>query len=247
MRPATAVCATLWWCALGSPAALAQGGINLAWNDCASPYGVGVSDIRSACNSNLGANLLFASFAPPAVMPQFNGHAGVVDLVVVGPVLSPWWQLQPGGCRQGSLTADFDFTAGPFSCADVWAGEAVGGVAIGTIGNNGVRIRTVSALAEGSERNLPADGTEYYVFRLRINNAKTVGAGNCAGCLDPACIVFQSLLLTQPAGVGDYIVTTGAQQSLSWKGGAFTDCGLCSSIPCPAKSCTWGYVKSLFR
>ena len=228
--------------ALTSSLALAQGDINIAWNDCPPGYGgVGLTNINPLCTSNLGANILVASFAAPVNMPQFNGHAGVVDIQVAAATLDPWWHVETGGCRAGKLTGSFDFTAGPFSCFDVWAGLASGGINIGITGPNRLRVRTVCAVPTISAVTA---GIENYVFKLTISNSQTVGPLGCAGCLDPACIVFNQILITQPAGVGDYTITTGPQQFATWKGGIVG--GGCPAAT-PTRSGTWGSVKALYR
>lgn len=84
-----------------SPAsALASGDINIAWLDCAVPYGSGLTDLHYACDSNVGYSLLVASFSPPVAVSQLNGINAVVDFQSSAATLSPWWQLQPGGCRE---------------------------------------------------------------------------------------------------------------------------------------------------
>ena len=79
-----------------------------------------------------------------------------------------------------------------------------------------------------------------------ITNAKTVGADACSGCDTPVCIVFNSLKLMQPAGVGDIYVSAGdmAYDELyaTWRGGPF-DC----PFVVPAHRGTWGQLKSLYR
>lgn len=234
----------------GPASALASGDINIAWLDCAVPYGSGLTDLHYACDGNNGYSLLVASFSPPVALSQLNGTNAVVDFQSSAATLSPWWQLQPGGCREGSLTASFDFTAGPTSCEDVWLGQAVGTFRVDQSGTNRLRLRAMCAFAVGSERVVNDDGTEYDAFLIRIQHAKTVGDGSCSGCLDPVCIVFNSLMLTQPSGVGDYALTTGPNQFAGWRGGAYQPCGAggsCVPIPCPVIKSTWGRVKSRFR
>ena len=228
--------------ALTSSLAFAVGDINLGWNDCAMPYGVGTSDIANNCN-NTGALTLVASFAPPVDMAEFNGHAGVVDIQVAAASLDNWWHMETGGCRAGRMSGSFDFVAGPFSCFDVWAGGASGGINLGLVGSNRLRVRTVCAVPGVAP--ILADGTEYYVFKLTISKLQSAGTGSCAGCTDPACIVFNNLLLTQPAGVGDYTLTTGPAQYATYKAGT----GVTGGCPAatPTRSGTWGSVKALYR
>jgi len=235
--------------ALTPQPAAAVGGINLAWTDCGA---AGTADKVVACTSNSGANILVGSFATPIDMSQFNGISAVIDVTTDTDPMVAWWNLQTGGCRAGSVSGSFDFTGGPFGpCTDIWAGAASGGTeyanppssttsATAPITNH-ARIRLVCAIA-GTAPTL-ANGTEYYCFKVTIGNAKSTGTGSCAGCLNKACIVFNSLLLTQPAGVGDAIVTNAiGSQQVTWQGGAGASC---ASVPVRTK--TWGQVKSLYR
>ena len=226
--------------ALTSSLALATTDISIAWDDCAIPYGFGTTDKTTPCASDVGANVLVASFSPPYPgLPQYNGNAGVVDIQVAGGSLTPWWRLDPGGpCRAGKLTGSFDFTGGPFSCVDAFIGRAAGGISVTVDAVDRLRVRTVSAIPD----SVPiVDGLEYYVFKLTISNAAT---STCPGCTTPACIVFNSLLITQPAGFGDYSLTSGPAQYATWRGGGIT--GGCPAVT-PTRKGTWGSVKALYR
>ena len=127
----------------------------------------------------------------------------------------------------------------------MWGGLAAGGVAA-TASPGRLHINLVCAVPAGSERETEA-GVEYDAFRIVIDYSHTVGEGSCTGCLNPACIIFKSLLLTQPEGVGDVTITTGLQTQLSWRGAIYNDCGTCTTSPCPIERRTWGSLKSLFR
>jgi hypothetical protein len=221
----------------------AAGGINLAWNDCA-PGGLGSKTF--ACTSNNGANVLFMSAIAPAVMGQLNGHEGVLDLQTNQAALSDWWKIGGTGCRLGTaISSNFDFVAGPFSCVDVWAGQAAGGInyAYPFGAANRSRIRTVCAIPGSTGID---DATEYYIAKVTITNARTTGAGACAGCTDGACIVLNSIKLTQPAGVGDYVIANPITSNfVTWQSGG----GLGGECPqaTPSRNATWGSVKSLYR
>jgi hypothetical protein len=232
--------------------ASAAGQIDIAWGDCVL---AGTLNDAFACNTNSGASLMYASFRPPFTMGKFNGHAGVVDIQVAAAALDPWWQLATGGCRNPTavvtddrLTVGFDFTGGPFSCLDPWNGGAGGGSDISITAPNRLRLRTVCAIsAPESLYDVDIDGNpvEFYVFKATLSHAQTVGAAPCAGCTDPACIVFNSMKGTQPAGVGDFVLTTGPQQYITWRGGAIG--GLGCPAATPTQKATWGSVKALYR
>ena len=224
------------------------GGINLSWADCGT---AGTSNASSTCLSNTGANVLIASFTPPVDINQFNGMAAVVDFTTDTNPMVAWWNLQAGGCRSGAMTGNFDFSGGPFTCNDVWAGSAVGAINIdnpippaqGSSATapttNHARVKVVCAI--GTAPLAINTTTEYYVFKLTVTNAKTVG-GACAGCLSKACIVFNDLLLTQPAGSGDYELTNPLNdRAPTWLGSGAD----CASVP--VRAATWGQIKSLYR
>jgi hypothetical protein len=108
---------------------------------------------------------------------------------------------------------------------------------------NRARIRTICAIPGSTSIN----GTdEYYFFKVSINNTRSTGNGSCAGCSDGACIVLNSIQVTQTAGVGDYTLTNPlTPQHIQWQGGGNIG-GQCPAAT-PARSATWGSVKSLYR
>jgi len=218
------------------------GGINLAWSNCGAN---GQASRTFACTSNSGTNTLVGSFIAPAPMPQLSGHEGVLDLQTNQAALSPWWTVGGTGCRAGSAVgASFDFTGGPFECTDLWENAGFGGVNyVGPFEQpNRARIRTVYGINPTKSID---DATEFYVFKVNINNSRSNGLGSCAGCQDGACIVFNSSKMTQPLGVGDYTITNPLLSNfVTWQTGAVG--GGCPGAT-PTKSATWGSVKSLYR
>ena len=225
--------------------ALALGGINLSWTDCGS---AGVQQMTFSCASNtLTGAVLVASAVSGVDIPELISEESVMDLQVNQAALSPWWQLQTGGCRGTSgITSDFNFTSGPFGCLDPWQGSAVGGMVYRTTGPNRARIQTVGYPYPSGSTSI--NGTsEYEFFKIVLLGAKTVGNGSCAGCSDGACIVLNEIKLVQPLGVGDYPVTLPIVRNWAlWQQGAATVPGGCPSAT-PARSATWGSVKSLYR
>ena len=220
-------------------------GVNLSWNDCAS---FGQQQRNFACASNSGANTMVGSAITGVAMPQLNGMAGVLDMQTNEAALSPWWTI--GGapnCRLTStVSADFNFLA-LANCVDPWAGVAAGGSSyIGPFGPaNRARFRTVCAIPG----NTAITGTdEYYFFKITFTNARSTGNGSCAGCADGACILLNSLQVTQPAGVGDYVITNALVQSyVLWQAGGSAIGGLGCPLQVPTRNQTWGSVKSLYR
>jgi hypothetical protein len=224
--------------------ASAQQGVNLSWNDCGTS---GALQRNFACNSNTASgHTMFASAIIGTDLPQLNGCFGVMDMQTNTLALGNWWQIATGGCRAGSpaaISSDFNFTTN-VNCLDPWGGIAAGGVSFtpGFNGPNRARIRAQCAIPGSA----PITGTdEYYFFKVFISNARTVGACN-AGCLDGVCIVFNSLLVTQPLGVGNYTATGPITRNyIQFQGGG----GLGGECPgaTPTQTRTWGSVKSLYR
>jgi hypothetical protein len=221
------------------------GGINLSWVDCGA---FGALQRNFACNTNSGLNSAVASVVTGVDMAQLNGQASVLDMQTNQAALSNWWQFNSPGCRFASpalIAGNFDFTAN-INCLDPWGGTASGGLnySPGFGGPNRARIRTVCAII-GSTGITGVD--EYYMFKVNISNARSTGAGACAGCTDGACIVFNSILVTQPAGVGDYTISnTLLRNWVQWQGGAVNVTGGCPAAT-PTQNRTWGSVKSLYR
>jgi len=230
--------------ALTAVTASAQG-LNLSWGDCGTS---GTLQRNFACNTNAGtANTMVGSvIVGGSDMNQLNGHEGVADMQTNQAALSPWWLIGGAGCRAAStVTGNFDFTAN-VNCLDIWAGGGFGGVNyVGPFGPpNRARFRTVWAV----DPPVSITGTdEYYVLRLTFNNSKSTGLGSCAGCLDGACIVLNSIKMTQPLAANDdrTITNSADRQFVQWQGGG----GLGGQCPgaTPTKSATWGSVKSLYR
>ena len=229
--------------ALTAGIASAAGGINLSWNDCGA---AGTASKTFACTSNtLTGAIMVASAIAPVPMDQLNGEESEMLLQTNAAALSPWWHLETGGCRS-ALSASFDFTSGPFTCADVWTGNGAGGLSYDAnyLGApNRARIRTIGAIPGSTAID---DVTEYYFFKVTLLGAKTTGTGACAGCTDGMCIVFTQLKLTQPLGVGDYTLTNPIlRQHVTWQtGGSLA--GQCPAAT-PTQTRTWGSVKSLYR
>jgi hypothetical protein len=86
-------------------------------------------------------------------------------------------------------------------------------------------------------------GTEYFLAHVRIDNARTTGAGACGGCSEPVCLNFTRLMILRPAGsLNDAVLTTqGAGSRVSWQGSG----GDCMVVP--VRSTSWGAIKSLYR
>jgi len=227
---------------LGSSVAFGSG-INLSWDDCGK---AGTQNATFACNSNSGVPFqMVASYVPPAGVDEFLGLNAEMEVGVSNPTLPNWWALgNTGQCRSGALSTSFDFTSGPFTCADAFQGQAAGGYAYeyGYGGADRARLRITCAVPFDSR--LPLDsGTEYYAFVVRISRTKTTGAGSCSGCETPGCVTLNSIQLFQPpeAANDPTITNPNNRNYVTWQN------GFCPFCPCPANQLSWGQVKCKFR
>src|SRR5690349_18025717 len=105
----------------------AAGAINVAWNDCILGS-ASAANRNSPCNSNTGAAAFYTSFRPPLANDQFLGADATLDVVTDSSVLPDWWRLETGACRAGKISQCPCFTGGPFSCVNVWQGQASAGL-----------------------------------------------------------------------------------------------------------------------
>jgi hypothetical protein len=220
----------------------AAGGVNLSWGDCGA---FGTATKSFACDTNVGSNVLYVSAIPPVPMPQVNGMTAFIVLEINQAALSPWWSFQGAGCHTGGLVADYNFLAGPFNCQDLWTGQFSGGAGYTAAYTAANRGRIFMSGASASNKNLNGIN-EAYLARVSILNTKTVGTGSCAGCTNGACLYVQSVLLTQPIGVGDQTITTPLQRLMVGWQPAGTTVPPCTAAT-PARNETWGAIKSIYR
>lgn len=229
--------------ALSASAALAAG-INLSYNDCGT---FGTETRTFACNNNTGTNTTVASYVAPAGVNEFLSVESELEIQSDSATLPDWWKYKNAGtCRIAALTSSADFTAGPFSCADFWAGGATGSIASYIVGYNGPNrayCKLVESLPHGRE-NL-TEGMEYYAFKISFDNAKSTGTGSCAGCAIGACINLRSIKLVQPSALNDDRLLTNPADRAYVRWQAASD-GACLGAT-PARNCTWGSVKAFYR
>ena len=236
-------------------------GVNLAWSNCFGE-GTPVQNKAFACNINTGTNLMVASFLPPVDVPTVNGNEVVIDILASNAtttaLASGWWSFKnAGACRQSSLTVNFTANAANAVCLDEFAGAAAGGIGAYTqtapsggwsVDNSltAAHYRLTVAIAVPASAIAPVlAGSEYFALNIGVNNLKSIGTGSCTGCADPVCIVLNSIKLTQPVGVGDFVIGNAASAGsnvVTWQGGVS---GGCAAVP--AKNTTWGAIKSLYR
>lgn len=222
--------------------------INLSWDDC----GANGAALRAfACDTNLGLNTLVGSFVPGAFVDSMTAMQAVIDVQVQEPNLPDWWGLGAGFCRPASLLSSFDFTSGPFSCADYWQGGALGG-GRATPAFNRLRIEVAAALPLHDSRVMDLDdNTEVYAFKVNINNAKSTGDGACTGCDVGACIVINHIevgTITEGQPLTFFLSLPGDRFYVTWQCPGFVSTvGCLLDCTTPTRNRTWGQVKQLYR
>jgi hypothetical protein len=226
-------------------------GVNLSWTDCGT---TGTANVSTACASNAGANSIIASFIPPGGIAQYVGLSAVVDITSQSGLIPSWWDMTSTGCRPTGMSVSFDFTSGPFTCTDIFSGQALGayqftqpfdstnfGTSATAPAVNHARLRIAGAMATGA----PLDSSmQYYGFKITLSNKQSVGVGNCAGCSTPMCIVLNSIELGQPGSLPSTVLTgppAGGNDQITFQGAGAN----CSAVPTRSK--TWGQIKSLYR
>jgi len=250
MKKVTLLCALLL---AMSASVAAAAGVGLKWNACASDGGL--TNKVFACNTNNGTNLLVGTFETGAAgLLHTSGNEVVIDLASQSTPLPAWWAFKNAGtCRSAALTMNFVISASAANCADWALGAAAGGIGaynIGLRGPNTARLVAALAVAPDNLQDLTG-GQDYFSFNISISNVKTVNG--CAGCLDPVCIVFNSLNLTTPVLANNVFLTgpsNGTDSNFcTWQGGAgvVTPGGSGCPQATPTKNKTWSQVKSLYR
>jgi len=237
--------------------ALAAPGVSLAWSKCAGE-GTGTNNRTFTCDTNGGtANLLVCSFELPADLAQVSGNELVLDFLSQSATLPAWWDFKNAGtCRQNSLLFNTVADAGNAVCADWAQGGSSGGIgayttgtpsSMGSIDNSlsAQHRRLVIALAVAPDalQDLTA-AVEYFACNLTVGNQKTVGTPSCAGCLEPMCIVLNSINVTTPVLENNVFIGNAANAGgniVTWQGVGPN----CASVP--TKNQTWGQVKALYR
>lgn len=235
---------------LAASSAMAAG-INLAWSNCFGE-GTGTSNRTFACAANAGTNILVTSFVLDQDTPQVSGNELVLDVLTTSNPIPAWWEIRsPEVCRPTALGFNVTANANDVVCVDWASGQAAGGIGaysneLGSIDNSLLNQHRRIKVAVAVPLPLPdlVAATEYFSCNLTINNSKTVGTGACAGCSEPVCIVFNSLLVTRPVGLGDVLLSSGVTPGsniVTWQGTG-PNCALV-----PTRNVTWGSVKSLYR
>jgi|SRR5262245_597138 len=245
-------------CALPS-LGLAAPGSRLSWDHCAVD-GL-VAHKSFACDTNLGADVLVASYVPAVAIAQVSGIEAVIHLSATDAALPPWWDFKnAGSCRETSLQHVLTAPPGQSACVDPYDGQAAGGIGsygVGWVyGPSTARFVVLVAVLQPAVFSVEP-GTEYFAFGVSIDHARTVGDPACGGCPTTTCIGISTLGLRTVDGSGEVVMLGTNASAVNWQGGrvsfgvTFERTGYYTSMNClsatPVHRNTWGAVKSLFR
>lgn len=233
--------------AMPAPSANAAG-MNFRWSACAGDGGTSNRDF--ACDTDVGTNVVVASFLLDQPITGLFAIFSVVDMIVANDQVVPaWWEVFDfTGCRLGSLTADATIDPSAVNCVDWMQGAGAGGLIgwdhTGTVAPADTASHRRFKLVSGHDPpgvDVVAN-QEYFAFNLIIDNVNTTGG--CAGCTLPVCLVLNSMQTINMTSEVAFITTgTFAGSNLAtWQGGSGANC---ASVP--TRRVTWGRVKALYR
>ena len=206
-------CAILELLAASSAPLLHAQTMNLSWTDCGAS---GFQSISSACNTNVGTNVMVVTFTDPTLYNHLSAIEGFLTVTAVGDTLPDWWKLGSGECRANRLISSADFTSYSW-CTDFWAGSAATGMSYishpgGDLSKASLQ---VAVAADTASTDLLTPGLEQYAFRLLLSNGKTVAG--CNGCAVPVCVRLDSLHLYQQGVIVRRIFTPDISRYIGWQ------------------------------
>lgn len=237
--------------ALTATVALA-GGVNLNWGKYCYSDLPSATTMTFGCTTNStitgGPWFMTTSFAIDQTLPDFVGIEQTLEGMSSLPALPDWWKVgATGDCRAGKslYTSKIGSSAGDF-CFD-WTANAGFDVYNYVWDSNRAHITALTAIDASTPFAIQA-GQEYLGGQIEFDNGKTVGTGSCTGCSAPMTWSFTRIFVCTlpPPGTNlrvleDLPVANG-NQCVFWQN---------TTVPCvdplPARSTSWGQVKSLYR
>src|SRR5258707_10702444 len=224
--------------ALTASFASAAPGLDMSWGGCPVTLS-NPTDVADPCVDDGGLYFFYMAFKSPAGLSKVVSETFLVDVQTPAPSLPDWWHVEtanpslgtPDGCRAGSFafstTRNFVSTT---VCKDYWGSSAQPGSALwypGTGGAGRSRLVGVFSRSSASAGALTADIEYFAGSGFFDTNHATAANGICQGCQTPSCIVWNYLLLQQPAGTpnGDIVTTDeNVRRFMTWQGSGGQDC-----------------------
>jgi hypothetical protein len=235
------------------PAPACGGAARLAWNSCAADGGVPYRAF--GCATNTGAETIVGSFVLDQDVPQAVFVRASLGMINFEYGVPDWWQVNPGGCRQGGLSAFADpsriggsacINAWPSLSANTWSAENMtyylgieypvyhwpGAYEMGSID---VQVGCTPAMAL-------EHGVEYLAFALVLSHQKSTGDGACAGCGKTVLMGLGTIRVEQADGTYEDCYPSGCVDCVDETASVWWQSGVVAARPR-----TWGAIKSLYR
>src|SRR5262249_30027816 len=185
------------------------------------------------------SRLVLSLMAPPNVQ-NFQGVWGYIDFCTKPYAVPSWWTFAPyGGCRGDSLSANADFSNGPFTFSDPWGsrGQTTFAYEPSPLLDWGMgRIEFWGEPSPGAPVPLE-NGKDYYACQIVFGNPDT----GCDGCSLKACFVLNGLVIYHD-GTSTYTDMDYYSNYCRWQGGQ-PDCPFIVAT----EPTTWGRVKAQYR
>lgn len=240
-------------------------GLNLAWNNCFPSAGAAVDQTFSCDDSSPGAMdanqnvfTFVASVIPGINISGLIAWGGTFDLQVANATVDDWWKLAGGECREGGISYVFNGFTNTTTCAKNMMVASPAPLGIANWAYPADKPANWARYSPGVVRTTGfsvVGTTQYQLAIIAVDSHNTAINGDgttvaCAGCLDPACIVFNEVELDVPVAQqppdGKNIINTADQrQYITWQGGAIGGAGC--PLSTPTRRTSWGQVKSLYR
>ena len=210
----------------------------LSWDAC----GGGVPNKQFACNSNTGGARVVVSALRTelerVVTVGFDCH---LEVVAASAYLPTWWQMGPGQCRAGSLSASALAFPEDAACFDAWAGVMSTVTDVSNVPGE-PRILLWIGGTDHTMTSSMGPSLETFVVAVNVSYERSIGAGSCEGCLTTSCIVLRSFTVHDlDVPPEKHIPLLDGRDMLAWQT-TREDC-----IATSVRQKTWGAIKSLYR
>jgi hypothetical protein len=229
--------------ALTASVALA-GGVSIAWGTlCYTEGGPSSSATTFACNTNSGNRVMTTSFKLDNAMDDMIALEWAIDGQSDDAAIPDWWKLGVApDCRAGKATYNSNYTSvETATCVDWTAGAGFN--APNYLWDTNKAHLTLGVAIDGGTPYAAAAGQEYYAGGATILFSKVVGTDLCAGCSGGVIFGLKSMGIVALSGRRDdfFEPMPGGNQCLSWNNPTTN----CTAVP--ARTTTWGQIKSLYR
>lgn len=251
------IACALLLCASSASAA----GLNLAWDNCYPTSGSSQDKsfqcddtAPEAMDANEQSFVLYGSVIPGVNVNGLIAWGASLDFETLSAVLDDWWKVGAGQCREGAVGFHYNGFTNATSCNKQIMVTSQASPTSNWMTPYPGRGSNSSQLSLGVARTSGFNvvgTTQYQLFTVTIDshNTKINGDGTtveCAGCLDPICIVLMSVELyvpiaQKPPDGRTIIAAVDHQGYVTWQGGGGMNCAAIAMHP------TWGQVRSFYR